>query len=96
MDLAHHRVEILTQLVDILAVESRNEDTRRIGRGHIGSFQIVEREVLARSGRQIVLLFLNIGIGVDLVEDDECRLVARANLAQGLLHYVHLLLETGV
>lgn len=60
------------------------------------SFKLLQREVLARGRRQVVLLLLDISIGVDLVENQIDGFVARADLLQGLLHHGDLLLELRV
>nr|DAF45424.1 MAG TPA: hypothetical protein [Siphoviridae sp. ctBLh2] len=93
MDLAHHAVEVRTELLDVRALEGREEDARRIGPGDPALPKVVERAVFARRRSQVILLLFNIGIGIDLVEDQIDRFVAGTNLLQGLLDHGDLVLE---
>ena len=96
MDLAHHAVEIRTELLDVRALESREEDARRIGPGDPALPEVVERAVFARRRSQVILLLFDIGVGIDLVEDQVDRFVAGTDLLQGLLDHGDLVLELRV
>ena len=93
MYLAHHAVQIAPELVDIRPLAGRQENAGCVGPGDPAFLQIVEREILARGRRQVVLVLADVGIGVDLVEYQKYGLVAGAYLLQRLFHDGDLLLE---
>ena len=86
-------VEQSPQRVYVLFVFGRDKDTVLAEARHPGFLQVLEGEVLALNGREVVFLFGDVGEVVDLVEDDDGRFVLFAYIGDGLLDHFVLLLE---
>ena len=74
MELTHTLVKHFAQLIDIVLLPSRDEDTLHIvlvlgTTGHPGLLQVIERIILLSQRGQVVGLFLHPGIGIYLVKD---------------------------
>ena len=96
MYLANHAVEIFAEFVDVSPLACRDEDTRRIRFGNPTVLQLVECSVLFCGRSEVVLVFGNVGISIDFVEDQENWFVCRSNLLQGLFDYGNLLFKVRV
>ena len=96
MDFPYHTVEVCPQLVDVEPLFGRDEDARSIPLGHPAALNLVERQVFAGGGREVILLFRFVTEGVYLVENHEDRFVAGPYFAQRLPYYRYLFFEIRV
>ena len=96
MNLTNHTIKVAPEFLDIHTLHRRDKDTRSICLGNPTLLHILQREVLTCSRSQIILIFLLIGVGIDLIKHQIYRLIARTDILQGLLHHIYLLLEIGV
>ena len=96
MYLAHHTVEVAAELVDPRLIACRDEDTWRVSLRNPALFEVVERHILLRCGSEVILLLGSICIGINLIEYQECGLIARAYICEGLLNNGNLILEAWV
>ena len=96
MNFAYHTIEVGAELLDICALGSRDEDARGVLLCKPALLQVVERTILLGGRGEVILLLRGVGVGINLVEDQVDRLLARANILQGLLHNIDLLLELRV
>ena len=97
MNLPRLQIKHLLEGLDIGVLFGRHEHTVVVHTGHPCLLQLGEGDVLTCGGSEVVGLLLNIGEGVDLVEDHDHRLVAAlADLRQRLVDHLNLLLEAGM
>ena len=73
-------VEECFQLIDIRFLAGGDEDAIVVQLRHPSLLQLLQRDILALDRREVVLLFWDIGEGVNLVEDYDTR-----DLRHGLL-----------
>ena len=93
MDFAHHTIEVGAELLDIGFLRSRDKYARRILLRKPTLLQVIKRAILLGRRGEVVFIFRSVGVGVNLVENQIYRFFACANILQGLLHDINLLLE---
>ena len=96
MQLAHFPVDHLTELVDVLLLLRRYEETLVVQLRHPCAAQLVEGDVFLGCRSEVVLLLFGPRIVVYLVEDYHGRLVGTSEVLERVLHHVYLFLEVGV
>ena len=96
VELSDAVVERALELVDGYVLACADKEAVAVHRGHPHASQLVEREVLARGGREVVVVLGSEGVGINLVEEHHLRLVGTAQVGQRLVNDVDLLLEVGV
>ena len=96
MDFRHHLVQVVPELVDSDLFLGGDEDAGGLLLRDPAVLEFVQGAVLRLLGREGELVVGLVGVGIDLVEDHEDGLVRRADVAERLLHHLHLLFEVGV
>ena len=96
MKLAHLLIEHITQFVDVLLFACRDKEAVVVHLCHPSALEVVESEILASGGSEVVGIFLHPCICVNLVEHYHRRFVGTAEVGKCLLHNRNLLLEVGM
>ena len=96
MYLSDHSVKVAAELIYVEALASGEEDARGILTGKPALAQIVKGAVLLGCRGQVILILLNIGVGVYLIKYKVYWLIARADILQGLLNNIELILKLRV
>ena len=93
VDLAHHAVEILPELVDVGPPFGREEDAGGVGLGDPALFQVFERTISRVEGVRSSGSLLHISISVHLVENQINRFIPRHRYPVTSVHHGDLVLE---
>ena len=96
MQLAHTLIQQLAQLLNICATGGTDEQAVASQTSHPGAHEIRQGDVLAGGRSEVVGIRRNEGLGINLVEEDQRRLVGTAEVAERLLHHLDLFLEVGM
>ena len=96
MDFRHHFVQVVPQFVDPNLLLGGDEDAGGLLLRNPAVLELVQGAVLRLLGREGEFVVGLVGVGIDLVEHHEDGLVRRADVAERLFHYLHLLFEVGV
>ena len=96
MQLPYLAIEHVSQLIDVLFLPCRYEQTVVIEPRHPCFFQFVEGDVLLRFGRQVVRFLVYPVVIVNLVEDNHARFVGTSQVFQRLVYDVYLFLKVGM
>ena len=93
MYLSHHSVKVAAELIYVEALASGEEDARSILTGKPTLAKIVKGAILLGCWGQVILILLNISIGIYLIKYKVYRFIARADILQGLLNDIELILK---
>ena len=96
MELADFAIKHIAEVVYVLSLTGRDEDTVVAHLGHPRTAQLVERNVFAGHRGEVVCLFLDPVVIVYLVEDKHHGFVGGVEVLEGLVDHLYLLLEVGV
>ena len=96
MEFLYPGIDHLLKLLQVSLFACGDKETIILHLCHPGAHQLLQGPVGLGAWRKVVLLLFNIGIGINLIEENHHRLATGTDICQSLVDHFNLLFKIGM